>query len=370
MISKRVIGQEIPQQILAQALNKGRLAGTYLFYGPAGVGKFLLAWELAKILLCEEKPSPDKACQTCFSCLKIDMLRHPDLYLIFPHPSSYKSNEGQKEKEEREYQDFFKQTKIAEPYQFVEYSKPINISVDKIRFLKKQVYRRPFQSERKVVIIEQAESMRIDSFNALLKIFEEPPADTVIILTTSQINRILPTVVSRSQKIQFTPLKQETVRTQLVKELNLPEEKADYYASLAEGSLGTALNLASGKWGKILELSYLLWQSLWEKKTGQLQEIIETFNLEKDRSQILLLFRLWQHYLRVIYLAAEGIDSKLPLGQGSANSGLARKSLPPTKIHSAFQLINQARLDFYRNISIKSTLVWLCLALPEALVSD
>src|SRR4030066_1580279 len=147
MISKRVIGQKIPQEVLARAINQNRLAGTYLFYGPVGVGKFLLAWELAKVLLCEEKPSPEKSCGHCFSCLKIDTLRHPDFYLLFPHPSS------DKVKEQEEFSEHFRHTKIREPYQMVEYSRPVNIAIDNIRSLKKQIYRRPFQSEKKVVII-------------------------------------------------------------------------------------------------------------------------------------------------------------------------------------------------------------------------
>ena len=207
-------------------------------------------------------------------------------------------------------------------------------------------------------------------FNALLKIFEEPPADTIIILTTSQIDRILPTVVSRSQKIRFTPFKPAMVKAQLAEKLALPEEKADYYASLSEGSLGIALNLASGKWEKTLELSFLLWRSLWEKKTGQIQEIIEILNLEKDRSQILLLFRLWQHYLREIYLFCEGIKPGLPVAYGPIEEFYPTIKYHPLRIQSAFQVLTQARLDFYRNIGIKSILVWLCLALPETLASD
>src|SRR4030067_1033053 len=191
MSFKQVIGQEIPKQILEQALNKDRVANTYLFYGPPGVGKFLLAWRLAQILLCEQEVNSSTACNRCSSCQKVSQLRHPDLYLIFPHPSVNKP------KEEQEFEERFREIKLKEPYQIVEYSRPINISTDKIRFLKEQIYRLPFQSERKVVIVEQAESMRTDSTNLLLKIFEEPPKDTIIILTTSQIDRILPTVNSR-----------------------------------------------------------------------------------------------------------------------------------------------------------------------------
>src|SRR4030067_2805310 len=108
--------------------------------------------------------------------------------------------------------------------------------------------------------------MRSDSTNLLLKIFEEPPKDTVIILTTSQIDRMLPTVVSRSQRIRFAPIPPEIINSELQRRFSLDEGKAEYYASLAEGSLGIAINFASGRWEKTLENSYRLWQAIWPKK--------------------------------------------------------------------------------------------------------
>lgn len=365
MSLKEVIGQKVAQEILSQALKKNRLANTYLFYGPPGVGKFLLAWRLAQALLCEKPSENLSACETCPSCLKVAQLRHPDCYLVFPHPSS------DKPKEVQEYQDYFRQAKIGEPYQLVEYSRPINISADKIRFLKEQIYRMPFQSERKIVIIEQAESMRSDSTNLLLKIFEEPPGDTVLILTTAQIDRLLPTVVSRSQKIRFAPIPPETISSELRKRFSSDKEKTGFYASLSEGSLGLALNLASGRWEKALENSHLLWQATLLKKTKQIQELIEIFSLEKDRSQILLLLKIWQYLLRDIFLTSAGLDSGyLIFRQLPAKAFLPSQNFAPQQIYLAFQTINRARLDFYRNLGIKSLLVGLILSLQSILLSN
>lgn len=352
MSFKDIIQQEIPKQILAQALKKERLANTYLFYGPSGVGKFFLAWRLAQVLLCENKTNETQACNKCVSCLKVTQFNHPDFYLIFPHPSANKP------KEEQEYQQIFIQTKQKELYQLVEYSKPINISVDRIRALKGEIYRLPFQAERKVVLIEQAESMRIDSVNLLLKIFEEPPQDTVIILITSQIDRLLPTVVSRCQKIRFAPLKIETIRKELQKRYGLEEKKAQGYATLAEGSLGQALNFASGRWEKTLENSSLLWQALLNKKIKAQQELIEIISVEKDRSVVLLLLKMWRYYLRDLYLTK--------IGAGPGN--LTEPRLTSRQLYQSSLVLNQTRLDFFRNIGIKSLLVGLCLNLQNTLL--
>ncbi len=349
-----IIQQEIPKQILEQALKKERLANTYLFYGPPGVGKFLLAWRLAQILLCEDRIDEAQACEKCASCLKVKSFSHPDFYLIFPHPSANKP------KEEQEYQQIFIQTKLKEPYQMVEYSKPINISVDRIRALKGQIYRLPFQAERKVVIIEQAESIRIDSANLLLKIFEEPPKDTVIILITSQIDRLLPTVVSRCQKIRFIPLKPGIIRAELEKKFGLQENKAQEYASLAEGSLGLALNFASGRWEKTLENSNLLWKALLSRKIAAQQELIESISAEKDRSAILLLLKMWQYYLRDLCLTK--------IGAGPSN--LTEPRLSSRQLYRSALILNQTRLDYFRNINIKSLLIGLCLNLQNTLLPN
>ena len=365
MSLKEVVGQKVAQEILSQALKKNRLANTYLFYGPAGVGKFLLAWRLAQTLLCEKPSGNLSACETCPSCLKVARLSHPDLYLVFPHPG------GDKPKEMQEYQDHFREAKMAEPYQLVEYNRPINISVDKIRFLKEQIYRMPFQSERKVVIIEQAESMRSDSTNLLLKIFEEPPGDTVLVLTTAQIDRMLPTVVSRSQKIRFAPIPPEIIKSELQRRFSLDEGKAEYYASLSEGSLGIALNFASGRCERTLENSYQLWQAMLHNQAKQIQELIEIFNLEKDRSQILLLLKIWQYLLRDIFVASVGLDSRHLIFRPSHPKALRpNRNFAPGQIHLAFQIVNQARLDFFRNLGIKSLLVGLILSLQAVLVTN
>src|SRR4030065_1871078 len=118
--------------------------------------------------------------------------------------------------------------------------------------------------------------MMRDSFNSFLKVLEEPPAYVHLILTTSQPERLLPTVISRCQKIRFTPIKAELVQEQLVKRLNLDEKKALTYARLSDGSLGYALSLAGGKWDNLRELGLRYLQNIFgsersEEHTSELQ---------------------------------------------------------------------------------------------------
>ena len=124
MSFKEIIDQEIAKKILQGAIKEKRLAHAYLFTGPAGVGKWFTAIELAKAVNCLKEG--DDYCGECSSCKKISHLIHPDLTLIFPLPPVSSSKKGRKEKEEEEQKNRnkFIQEKLANPYRIVRYEKP------------------------------------------------------------------------------------------------------------------------------------------------------------------------------------------------------------------------------------------------------
>ncbi|MCK4384794.1 MAG: AAA family ATPase, partial [candidate division Zixibacteria bacterium] len=195
-----VLNQEIPKKILSGALKKDMLASAYLFYGEVGTGKWALALELAKAINCEN--DENQGCDNCLSCRKIDKLIHPDVKVIFPVPFSSAKTQAQLDKRQEEMERF-KKEKIKDPYTIVKFEKNVNIPVDQIREMQRQLCLKPFEGKRKVVIIAEVENMHPASANSLLKTLEEPPPDSNLILTTTDINQLLPTVVSRCQQIRF-----------------------------------------------------------------------------------------------------------------------------------------------------------------------
>lgn len=155
--------QNLASRILKGILKTRRIANAYLFAGPSGAGKKFAAVQFAKALICEKG-----GCETCSSCSKIQESSHPDVHLI--------ATEQNKD----------------------------SISIEQIRNMQKDVCLRPFLAELKVYIIEDAERMSEEATNSLLKILEEPPSDTVFILTTSSPQNIFPTIISRCQTVRFT----------------------------------------------------------------------------------------------------------------------------------------------------------------------
>jgi len=193
--------QEI-EQYLKNALQQDRLAHCYLFLGPEGVGKFSFALRFAQALNCETGNFPP--CEKCPDCVQTSSQIHPDLHIL-----SVQADEKQ-------------------------------IKIEQVRGFQAQLSYRAFQGKWKVGIIRQAEKLTVQAMNALLKTLEEPPKSTILILTSSNRSRLLPTVVSRCQTIRFPPLKEYQLIGWLKEEKSLPEEKARIIASYSEGSQSRA----------------------------------------------------------------------------------------------------------------------------------
>lgn len=180
MLFDNVLGQGQAKHILSQALSKSQLSHAYLFYGPESIGKKLLAVEFTKALNCLA-PGIEEACGTCNSCRKIEDRIHPDFFFVEPTKSTPTAREAV-------------------------------LKIDAIRELQKKLSFLPYQGKAKVAIIDQVEKMNPQACNAFLKTLEEPPSSTILILITSNIYQLLPTLISRCQGIKFNPLSPEAIR--------------------------------------------------------------------------------------------------------------------------------------------------------------
>jgi len=227
---------------LAQAIKQKRVASAYLFLGPAGVGKFSFALRFSQSLLCETGILP--ACGRCKACKQVESLTHPDLHILEPNPDE-------------------KQIKI-----------------DQVRAFEQRLSFRAFQGGRKIGIIPEAERLTTQAMNALLKTLEEPPADTVLILTCSNRSRLLPTIVSRCQILRLGPVAKEKLVEILHKDHNVPLEKARLVANLAEGSLERAADLEHSVEQRKSFLQK--WLELRSTNPGDIFEMIQDKNFSKN----------------------------------------------------------------------------------------
>src|ERR1700722_353926 len=201
-----------------RALGRGRLASTFLFVGPSGIGKRAFAHKLAQSLFCQATPSEQLApCGTCDSCVQTLAGTHPDLHVV------------------------------AKPTDRAAIPVSAFIGDDQHRMregLCHQIALKPFMGGRRVAIIEDADYLNEEGANALLKTLEEPPPRSVLILIATNVERQLPTIRSRAQIVRFAPLDDEVVARLLTRNSNATSDEAARLASFAEGSIERAQEMA------------------------------------------------------------------------------------------------------------------------------
>lgn len=201
MSFEKIIGNNKIKSDLIKSFNTNSVAHSYIFSGQYGIGKKQIATEFAKMILCLNK---DKApCNECKSCLELENDNNPDFNVIKP--------DGK-------------------------------IKIDQIRQMLEKVYEKPIISDKKVYIIDDAETMTVEAQNCLLKTLEEPPEYIVIILITSNESNLINTIKSRCLKLTFNPLNKDELRKCLESNLdfqNISETMLENF----EGSVGKALKV-------------------------------------------------------------------------------------------------------------------------------
>ncbi|MFH1215208.1 MAG: DNA polymerase III subunit delta' [Pseudomonadota bacterium] len=308
-----IIGQEKAKQLLLNAFHGKRTAHAYLFRGPAGVGKKTCAMAFAALLNCHAPQNGD-ACRTCPSCIKYRSGNHPDLLEIFPQGTSA-------------------------------------IKIDQIRELKKVLTYPPFEARFRVVLIRDIHltMRRKEVTNSLLKTLEEPPADTIFILTGDEAGDILPTILSRCQIISFFPLPYEDVAQALMND-GTGRAEAAALSAIAEGSLGRARLLAEEE---LLPLRREIVEKLMSLAPG-LPETVETvFQLAektaeaKDNLEELLdLLTIW---IRDILLSQQGLGDKVISRDLGEFLPAAASRWSHEELNDRLSLINKARRRLLHN---------------------
>ncbi len=230
MSFENIIGQKRVVSILKRAITSKRMPHALLFHGDEGLGKEAVAIELAKALFCQQD---DIYCDVCSDCKRVKQLSHPDLMLIYPSPKQPKPEEVQTIRKSIMENPYFRAKLWSNP----------SILIDTIRGLKKTVAMTSYENKGRVVILMDAHRMTTEAANSLLKILEEPPGKLTMILISSQSNLLLPTIVSRCQKMRFDPIAWEDIENAMIERRSIPEDRAKILARMSFGSFRRALEL-------------------------------------------------------------------------------------------------------------------------------
>jgi DNA polymerase III delta' subunit len=236
------IGQTRIKEVLEAAIVNDSLGHAYLFSGDEGCGKFAAALDVALGLLCENPKV--RPCLACPSCRKVRDYAHPDFHIIMPVvlAKEHKSDGDLSASGWEEVARCAKE-RISEPYSMADHEKAPSIPVDWIREVNHTIQGGAHGAGMNVAILDGVDVLNREAANSMLKLLEEPPPGTVLLLLTSRMSEVLPTIVSRCQILRFAWLSPKEIRDELARRFGA-EETAEADSSIFDtGSLGKSLQL-------------------------------------------------------------------------------------------------------------------------------
>ncbi|MBE5925432.1 MAG: DNA polymerase III subunit delta' [Lachnospiraceae bacterium] len=206
---EHIIGENQIKEHFRNAIKYNKISHSYIISGESGMGKKTLAKAFAMALQCENKTG--EPCMECVSCKQALSGNHPDII-------------------------------------WVTHDKDTVIGIDEIREqLVSDIQIKPYKSQYKIYIVDDAQKMNVATQNAVLKTIEEPPEYGVVIFLTTNMDMFLQTILSRCIKLNVKPLQKDVIKKQLMKEYKIPDYRAEIISSFSGGNMGKAIRLASSE---------------------------------------------------------------------------------------------------------------------------
>ena len=257
-----IIGQEQLKEHLQGAIERNKVSHAYIINGERNSGKEFIAKVFAMALECTDRKDGEP-CQVCHSCKQAISKNQPDII-------------------------------------YVTHEKPNTISVDDIRRQVKddvdiKPYASPYSSPKKIYIMNEGEKMTVQAQNALLKTLEEPPEYAVIIILTTNLETLLPTILSRCVVLNMKPVKDEQIKSFLMKEMEIPDYKADVCVAFARGNVGKARLLAkSEEFDKVREEALALLRNIRDMEVHEMAAAIKKITeYQFDVNDYLDILSIW-----------------------------------------------------------------------------
>ena len=365
-------GHEDARSALARAMDRGSLPGSLLIHGPRGVGKQRFSLWLAQRLVCLQPGDPDP-CGTCQPCRLALRLEHPDIQWFFPVVRPKGSIAADKLAEAlEEVRASELATRREDPLRTRDPGEPVGIFLAQVQTLRKMAASRPALGGRRLFLIGDAELLApqeatTEAANALLKLLEEPPAETTIVLTAAEPDGLLPTLRSRVLPVRLRPLPQDLVFRFLRSELpEVDENTARIAARLSDGSIGQALGfLPSGdRPGPLEELrreARALLEAAANPSPVPRLAAAHTLSPAGARGAFVHVLEFLTVWLRDLAAIASGADNLVLNGDAVPFlTGLARKLAGAAHgVPSAIRVVEQAAAMAHGNVNPQLITAWM-----------
>ena len=309
---------------LRRSAASGRSSHAYLFLGGAGAGKRLIANTFAKALQCEGEKRP---CDSCKSCHAFNHGNHPDVI-------------------------YFQPLKNGKTYTIEDVREQLLETVDL----------KPFQYEKKIYIIEKADTLNIQSQNALLKTLEEPPAHVVFLLLAERAEAFLPTILSRVVVMKIRPLSAETIADYLMQAGHLAEE-SHILSAYAQGRIGQALEFVEDEGFREMRQDILgKLEALPSMSEGEAYLLAKDLEGYKNDLRFLDIMELWYRDL----LTAKSLREEGYLIQRDKKDAIFRAAKEPAALLAKkAAAVRTARMRLAQNANFRLTMEVMLMDLKE-----
>jgi len=368
---EQIPGQQAIKNRLLNACNRGRLPHAILLHGPEGNGALALALAVISYLLCENKTETD-ACGICDSCSKNKSFIHPDVHYSYPIINS----DGTKLsdafiKEWRKalsanpfisYENWMEEIKSKD-----EQNKQGNITAEECREIIKKLSLKSYEGGKKFMLVWLPEFLG-QSGNILLKLLEEPPEDTHLILVAEDINQVLATIISRTQLFNIPSLPPDTINQYLQKKYDLEAHDALVISFLSRGNLSLAQHLMHEEDTAYTENMKLWLQHCYARNTIKINEWVNltaTLGREKIKQFLENSLYVFNECLHCHFI--EGHKPRVPLPNEKFVLDIS-KILTAQKIERIYKLINDTIFHIDRNANAKISLFNLSINLRNILL--
>lgn len=356
--------------LVTRSHKSGRLGSAYLICGAEGYGHWPFALAIAALLNCEKirAKGSDEPCSECRACRLISAANFEGLQVIAPVKTHKNLGEA------IELTAAFIDARRKEPFGLLDTSAPVTVPIDMARELKRSLAQKASPGVQRVAVLYRIDRMKAEGTDSLLKLVEEPPSDTTILLTTVNPEQVSATIQSRCRNLVLEPVPESFVIEYLTKNHNVSAERAKLLARISDRDLGRAIALAGGddEEGSDRAVGLLLFKSLFVESSptmiGRLTEMLA----EADRGQAEELLRLWGSLVRdcTAYASTGSDDDLINVDFAPDIKRLSRYFTDPDVAIEMTAALKNTLADFRVNVHIHPTLAALALRLQSTLPSQ
>jgi DNA polymerase-3 subunit delta' len=359
------------KELLIDAIKSNHTAHAQLFVGADGALNLPLALAYATYLHCENKG--DDACGKCAACSKSLKYIHPDTHFVFPLSNVKGDKDEERFKAEilKQWRSFLVEYPFGNLDDWTNYyggeDKLALISREESREIIKALSLKPFESPNKIMIIWQPELMHPSAANGILKILEEPPPNTFFILVTNAADKLLPTIISRTQIVTVPLLHDGELETYLKANYNVEESKAIKVAQLADGNLNLGIKLLDNEEDNNTQRFTEWMRACFRRNYNILVSMAEDYHgLDKLSQRNMITYSI--NMMRETMLHLSGV-TQINRTRGDELKFVQdfSKVMNLDKIEKSFKLFNEASYYLERNGSAKMIFLDLSLKLSQTL---